>query len=150
MRDECVSEWEEVSKWVIILFEKKKTNDCFLTFLFIKRIVMGSIDENWYRYSIDTFAKVSILRYPSENPHHELHIHTVMIWNSNWIYSHWHNTMTIYWDKVSAYWEKIANKVWMFEILLLHTGMGNDIHLSPTLPKNAIYRNKLEIKVVQN
>ncbi len=41
------------------------------------QIVMGSIEENWYRYNIDTFAKVlivSILRYPSENPHHKLHI----------------------------------------------------------------------------
>ncbi len=43
---------------------------------------MGSIEENRYRYSIDTLAKVSIisilvsiLRYPSENPHHKLHIH---------------------------------------------------------------------------
>ncbi len=44
-------------------------------------LVMGSIEENGYRYSIDTFAKVSIvsilvsiLRYPSKNPHHKLHI----------------------------------------------------------------------------
>ncbi len=40
-------------------------------------LVMGSIEENWYRYSIDTFAKlslVSILRYTFENPHHKLHI----------------------------------------------------------------------------
>ncbi len=41
---------------------------------------MGSIDENRYRYSIDTLAKVSvsILRYLSENPHHELHIHKLV------------------------------------------------------------------------
>ncbi len=44
----------------------------------IRHIVMGSIEENRYGYSIDTLAKVSIvsiLRYPTENPHHELHIH---------------------------------------------------------------------------
>ncbi len=40
-------------------------------------LVMGSNEENRYQYSIDTLAKVaivSILRYSSENPHHELHI----------------------------------------------------------------------------
>ncbi len=36
--------------------------------------VMGNIEENRYRYNIDTLAKVSILRYPSKNPHYELHI----------------------------------------------------------------------------
>ncbi len=41
-------------------------------------IVMGSIEENRYRYRIDSLAKVSILRYPSENPHHELHIHKLV------------------------------------------------------------------------
>ncbi len=45
-------------------------------------LVMGSIKENRCRYSIDTLAKVSILvsilRYPSENPHHELHIHKLV------------------------------------------------------------------------
>ncbi len=38
---------------------------------------MGSINENWYRYSINTFAKVaivSILKYASKNPHQKLHI----------------------------------------------------------------------------
>ncbi len=43
---------------------------------------MGSIDKNRYRYSIDTLAKVSILvsilRFPPENPHHELHIHKLV------------------------------------------------------------------------
>ncbi len=38
-------------------------------------LVMGSIDENWYRYSMIVSILVSILRYPSKNPHHELHIH---------------------------------------------------------------------------
>ncbi len=32
------------------------------------------------KYSIDTSAKVSILRYPSENPHHELHIHKLVMY----------------------------------------------------------------------
>ncbi len=44
-------------------------------------LVMGSIEENRYRYSIDTLAKisiVSILIYPSENPHHELPIHKLV------------------------------------------------------------------------
>ncbi len=41
-------------------------------------IVMGSIDENRYRYSIDTLAKVSILRYLSKNPHCEHHIHKLV------------------------------------------------------------------------
>ncbi len=44
-------------------------------------LVMGSIDKNRHRYSIDTLAKVSIvsiLRYPPENPHHELHIHKLV------------------------------------------------------------------------
>ncbi len=38
-------------------------------------LVMGSIEENRYQYSIDTLAqvsRVSILRYPSKNPHHKL------------------------------------------------------------------------------
>ncbi len=42
---------------------------------------MGSIEENGYRYSIDTLAKVSIvpiLWYPSENPHHKFHIHNLV------------------------------------------------------------------------
>ncbi len=46
---------------------------------------MGSIDENRYRYSIDTLAKVSIvsilvsiLRYLSKNPHYKLHIHKLV------------------------------------------------------------------------
>ncbi len=48
-------------------------------------LVMGCIDENRYRYSIDTLAKLSIvsillaiLRYLSKNPHHELHIHKLV------------------------------------------------------------------------
>ncbi len=48
-------------------------------------LVMGSIEESRYRYSIDTLAKVSIVlilvsipKYPSENPHHELHIHKLV------------------------------------------------------------------------
>ncbi len=44
-------------------------------------LVMGSIEENKYRYSIDTLAKVSIvsiLRYPSKNPHQKLHIHKLV------------------------------------------------------------------------
>ncbi len=58
----------------------------------ISALVMGSIDENVYRYNIDTLAKVSIvsiLRYPSKNPHHKLHIHKFIIstyfnfWTSN-------------------------------------------------------------------
>ncbi len=47
--------------------------------------VMGSIEENRYRYGIDTLTKVSkvsilvsILRYPFKNPHHELHIHKLV------------------------------------------------------------------------
>ncbi len=42
---------------------------------------MGIIEENRYRYSIDTLAKVSIvsiLRYRFENPYHELHIHKLV------------------------------------------------------------------------
>ncbi len=42
---------------------------------------MGSIEENRYRCSIDTLVKVSIvsiLGYPSKNPHHELHIHKLV------------------------------------------------------------------------
>ncbi len=44
---------------------------------------MGSIVENRYRYSIDTLAKVSlvsILRYPSKNPHYELYIHKLVMY----------------------------------------------------------------------
>ncbi len=39
---------------------------------------MGSIKENRYRYSIDILVKVLTLRYPSENHHHELHIHKLV------------------------------------------------------------------------
>ncbi len=49
----------------------------------LSQIVMGSIVENRYRYSLDTWAKVSIvliLRYPSENPHHELYIHKFVMY----------------------------------------------------------------------
>ncbi len=43
-----------------------------LLILFINEIVMGSIVKSWYRYSIDTLAKVSIVSIL--NPHHELYI----------------------------------------------------------------------------
>ncbi len=53
------------------------------------RVMMGSIEENRYQYIIDTLANVSIvsirvsilvsiLRYPSENPYHKLHIHKLV------------------------------------------------------------------------
>ncbi len=65
---------------------------CYLSTLCIEicclyswAVVMGSIEENRYRYSVDTLAKVlivsilvSVFRYPSENPHYELHIHKLV------------------------------------------------------------------------
>ncbi len=51
------------------------------TFIVTLALVMGNINENRYRYSISTLAKVSIvsiLRYPSKNPHHELHTHKLV------------------------------------------------------------------------
>ncbi len=41
---------------------------------------MGSIVENRFRYSIDTLAKISILRYLSKNPYHELYIHKLVMY----------------------------------------------------------------------
>ncbi len=60
----------------------RQLNDCKQTCIYRMRnrnfIVIGSIEENRYRYSFDALAKVSILRYPSENPHHELHIYKLV------------------------------------------------------------------------
>ncbi len=57
----------------VFLLDVMRSADC--------ELVMGSIDKNRYQYSINTLAKVSIvsiLRYLSENPHHELHIHKLV------------------------------------------------------------------------
>ncbi len=43
-------------------------------------LVMGIIIENRYQYGINTLTKVSILRYTSENPHHELYIHKLVMY----------------------------------------------------------------------
>ncbi len=50
LSDEWVNERKWVSKW-IVLFEKKKTNNCFLTFLFIKKTTQTwNFETNMFRF----------------------------------------------------------------------------------------------------
>ncbi len=77
--------------WLSAYFPGWQPHTCSLaaalSILNLDILVMGNIEENRYRYSTVTLAKVSIvsilvsiLRYPSENPHYKLHIHKLVMY----------------------------------------------------------------------
>ncbi len=68
----------------------RKTDHSFTRYACLKfQLVVGSIEENRYRHSVDTSAKVSILTYHSKSPYHELYMYKLVtyfdFWTSNFL-----------------------------------------------------------------